>query len=168
MVAFGRFDPLDDGGIHALIRRFRAGDAETLAAAVAASADVVQATIEDANGLVIVPVPGHEAGVHRGPRLALAQALAAAIDGVAPDPPPLSRRAAIPSARSGPPRDAAAEAAGLAWDDALEPGAHVLLVDDVLASGATLAAAITAVRRAAPRRVVHALVLAIAEPGGAR
>jgi adenine/guanine phosphoribosyltransferase-like PRPP-binding protein len=121
-------------------------------------------------GTVVVPVPGHEAGVHRGPRLALARELARALDGLAPDPPPLRRLTGMASARSGLRRDHDAEVAGLAWDDAaVPPGAAVLLVDDVLASGATLDAAVGAVHRdAAELRTVRALVLAVADRAARR
>ncbi len=149
LVALGTFARADPGGLHGLIRAFRTGDpaaAETVARGVL---DAVAASppLARVRG-VVVPVPGHAAGVDDGPRMGLARRLAATCGWLVPEPPPLRRVASVPEAKARPPRDADAETASLRWDDErVERGSVVILLDDVLASGGTIAAAVAAIRR---------------------
>jgi predicted amidophosphoribosyltransferase len=132
---------------HDLLRAFRAGDPEAAARVVAAVATTLGARPELATaGTLAVPVPGHLAGARNDPSADLIRALAPTRGWLVAEPGTLTRVADAPEGKAFGPRDAAVEAATLAWDARLIPAsAHrILLVDDVVASGATLRAAFAA------------------------
>lgn len=169
LVLLGTFDPRDEGGLHGLIRRFRAGDPDAFSAVVTGALGALRGEVRQPPAGVLVPVPGHEPGSLGGPRLALARELAHALGWALPEPVPLRRVHAVPPAKAAVSRDATAAAASLAWDeDGPDPGATIVLFDDVLATGGTIDACVAAIRRdRGHAREIRVLVLARAVAGPA-
>ena len=167
IVLLGTFDPHDDGGLHGLIRRFRAGDPDACAAVARGALDALRGEFRQPPAAVLVPVPGHEPGSPGGQRLALAREIARALGWALPEPVPLRRVHAVPPAKAGGSRDATAAAASLAWDDGgAGPGSTIVLFDDVLATGGTIDASVAAIRRdGGHAREIRVLVLARAVAG---
>lgn len=163
-VALGAFDPRadDPDGLHALVRRFRAGDPDALEIACRAVADVLDRdpALRSA-AIAALVVPGHD-----GPAgVALGELVARTARGAGwrlPGPRALVRVTPVPEAKRRPARDEQGELASLRWDGRLvTPGVTtLLLVDDVVASGSTIRACVAALRRDGWAGPVRALVLA--------
>ncbi len=162
VLALGTFRPTDVEATHALVRRFRAGEADAFLQVASAARAAIECDPDlRRQQVIVVPVPGHVAGAVAGPGLALAGELARAFGWDLPAPVPLRRVAAVPSAKERGPRDPEVEEASLAWDESgLRPGATIVLLDDVVASGRTLEACVSAIRRDGSTRPVRVVAIA--------
>ena len=141
-----RRDVPDPG--HDLLRAFRSGDPAAAARVEAAARAALDALPDLAPpGTLAVAVPGHLVGSRNAPCAALLRAIGPSQGWTVAPAGLLTRIADAPEGKRFGPRDAAAEAATLAWDAALEPAdtGRILLVDDVVASGASLRAAAAAI-----------------------
>ena len=144
--------------LHDLLRTARTGDLKAL------SEILEQVRMADAPAwpgverMLVVAVPGHRPGPANALVLAVAGALALA-HGWDYGRDALRRIRPSPESKEGGARDAAGEAATLDWRAAPETAA-IVLVDDVIRTGTTLAACLTAIRAAGDVRPVFAAVLA--------
>jgi hypothetical protein len=143
--------PFDEpSALHDLARAFRAGDEAAFEAAVALVeeallAGIVGLDVADGRPASAVAVPGHRAGAVNGPCERLIQRLTEDLDWVRNAPGVLERIADAPEGKAGPDRNATDEAKTLRWRaDGLAPDGPVILLDDIVRSGATLQAAILA------------------------
>jgi hypothetical protein len=160
--SFVRSPSLPDDPVHALIGRFRAGDAAAFAEVLRAGRAVLDLD-ETLHGprVAALVVPGHD-GTRQAGLIRLVADLAVIARWTLADPGHLIRHATIGEAKHRLLRDPVAELASLhAVPATLHQGIHtVLLVDDVLASGGTIRACVGALRRDGWRGDVAGLVLA--------
>jgi hypothetical protein len=160
---------------HDLARAFRDGDEAAFDAVLALVVAVLGRPGgvlggETAQGSVAaVAVPGHTAGARNLPCERLVAALASRFPALRVAPGALVRVADAPAALGAAERDPAAESSTLAWRPGLVPSAAttLLLVDDVVRSGATLAAAVLAAPPSIAPRIVPVAVFRAEEPPGA-
>jgi predicted amidophosphoribosyltransferase len=164
MIALGTFVAGDDSALHALIRRFRAGDPDAYRIALEAAA---RALAEQRDSIprpgLLVAVPAHSPSDARRPLDRLVSDLAAHGDWAAPKDPPLRRVLRVPEAKLGR-TDPASLAASLRWTPPRQSG-PIVLIDDVIRSGATIAACVTAIRATRPSTTVS-LILGLARATG--
>ena len=108
----------------------------------------------------LVPVPGHRPGTASPVPVKWTMDLARGRAWVVPAPPPLRRVHAVAPAKDRGVRAPNREEASLRWTEASPSGSTVLLIDDVIASGATLRSCAAAIRRdSGGDREFRALVL---------
>lgn len=157
-ILLGTFSADHAAPLHDLLRTARTGDVKAI------SEILEQVRIADSpawpgvESVLVVAVPGHRPGPANALVLAVAGALALA-HGWDHGHDALRRISLSPEAKADGARDAAGEAATLDWQAAPEAAA-IVLVDDVIRTGTTLAACLTAIRAAGDVRPVFAAVLA--------
>ena len=160
---FWRDQPPETDPVHTLVRRFRAGDdAATAAVLRAGRAAIGRDAARQSASMAAVVVPGHEGSLHPG-LIGLVDSLAGEAGWTVPTAEVLVRHTPIAQAKQRPLRDPPAEAASLRARPAIIPPSieAILLVDDVYASGSTLAACVAALRRDGWAGHVAALVVAV-------
>jgi Phosphoribosyl transferase domain len=159
-VLLGSFAVAGEDPLHALIRAARGGDPRAVSEVIDRTRGAAPSCWPRVTDAVVVPVPGHVPGAAAPLLLAVARELADARGWTCADD-ALRRRHPAPEAKSAPPREPGAEAGTLEWRSPPR-GRTVVLVDDVVRTGATLAACVAAIRAALDDREVVAVVLAAA------
>lgn len=158
-IALGAFAAGEGSPLHALIRRFRAGDEAAYRVAFDAAA---RALVDRADqlpaGSLLVAVPSHSPDDTHRPLDRLVADLAAHTDRTVAGPRWLRRVREVPEAKLVW-TDPARLAGSLRWD-APRPSRSIVLVDDVIRSGATIEACLTTIAAASPSTRV-ALVLGL-------
>jgi phosphoribosylpyrophosphate synthetase len=162
-ILLGSFSADRADQLHDLLRVARAGDADAMSAILDRLRSAAPSVWPGIDGAVVLAVPGHLPGPANPLVLAVADDLAAA-RGWDHRRDALRRVRPSPQAKSGAARDAAAEAETLVWVPA-PGGTAIVLIDDVIRTGATLAACATAIRAAGDPRQVVAIVLAARRTG---
>jgi len=150
--------------LHDLIRTARAGSPKAIAKVL----DGVQRTILDVwpgiTEATIVPVPPHVPGHAHPLLLAICEEIATA-RGWRVATEALRRIGPAPEGKAGGARNPESEATTLIWDGS-SPSSAIVLVDDVVRSGATLQACAGAVRAGGDDRTLLAIALARVENPG--
>jgi hypothetical protein len=154
----GAADPL-----HALVRAARDGDPAAVADVVQRARQAAAATWEDLDDAVVVPVPPHVPRVPHPLLLAIAAELAD-VRGWSSAADALRRDRPAPEGKTADARDLDPEVETLHWQPP-PYGAVIVLLDDVVRTGATLRVGAEAIRRAGDRRRVVAIGLAAAVRG---
>ena len=155
----GAFDPAGSDPLHDLVRAARRGEPAALRFVIHELRLAIPRMWPSIDG-VVVPVPGHLPGDPNQLVLTAARQVAeqrrwSFVDDA------LVRRLPAPEGKRATTRDVTAESDTLAWNP-VQRGGTVVLVDDVVRTGATLAACVDAVRRAGDVRPIVAIVLAAA------
>ena len=170
--AFGAFDrdaTLSPDGVHELVRRFRAGDVAAASAVRAAVRELLETELQAWPAPVTaIVVPAHDGGPQRALG-ELVEALTTEIGLARSTPDALQRVVPIQEAKRRGPSDPHRQMASLrVHPAAIAATARTLvLVDDVLATGGTLAACVAALRRGGWRGEIRGVVLAFANgPNG--
>jgi predicted amidophosphoribosyltransferase len=157
-ILLGTFSTDHSAPLHDLLRTARTGDVKAISEILERVRIADTLAWPAVERVLVVAVPGHRTGPANGLVLAVAGALALA-HGWDQGRDALRRIRPSPEAKAGGARDAAGEAATLDWQAAPEAGT-IVLVDDVIRTGTTLAACLTAIRTAGDVRPVFAAVLA--------
>ena len=160
-ILFGSFALDAPDPLHDLVRTARAGSPEAILEIVSGVRREVTALWPELSDATVVPVPRHVPGPAHGLVVAVCDAIADARGWrMAADS--LRRTRPAPEGKVGGTRDPETEAATLTWDGST-PGPVIVLVDDVVRSGATMNACVSAVRASGDERTLLAVALARAE-----
>lgn len=147
--------------LHDLVRTARGGNPEAILEVVNGVRLAITAVWPDITDAIVAPVPRHMPGPAHGLVIAICEEIAEArgwrLVGNA-----LRRTRPAPEGKAGGARDPESEAATIAWD-ASTPGPVIVLVDDVVRTGATMNACVMAVRATGDARRLLAIALARTE-----
>jgi hypothetical protein len=166
-VLLGPFRVEQEDDLHALIQAARRGNPRAVETVLAAVAAAVPEAWPDLGTALVYAVPGHLPG-GSNPLVEAAAATIAAGRGWRLDPAALTRSRPSPEGKLGGERVPTSEsstlsviASGSARADRREP---IVLVDDVVRSGASLLACAEAVQRSSDARLIVAIVIGRADP----
>lgn len=158
-IVLGVFDPTRSDPLHDVIRAARLGQPDAVRLVMHELRSAVPSTWGSIVG-VVVPVPGHLPGPANRLVSAAARHIADLRGWTCADD-ALERRLPSTEGKGSTMRDVRAESETLAWRPARD-GDTIVLVDDVVRTGSTLAACVDAIRRAGDDRPIVAIVLAAA------
>lgn len=160
-VLLGSFELNKPDRLHDLIRTARAGRPGAIEEILGGVRRAIRTVWPEIIVATLVPVPRHVPGPAHALIMATCEEIARArawhIAGDA-----LRRTRPASEGKAGGPRDAESEATTLAWIASV-PGTAIILVDDVVRSGATIEACVRAVRASGDKRRVLAITLAKVE-----
>ena len=160
-VLLGSFGLNGPDRLHDLIRTARAGRRGAIEEILGGVRRAITTMWPEIVGATLVPVPRHVPGPAHALIMATCEEIARARGWhVAGDA--LRRTRPASEGKAGGPRDAESEATTLAWSGSV-PGTAIILVDDVVRSGATMQACARAVRASGDQRRVLAIALAKVE-----
>jgi predicted amidophosphoribosyltransferase len=150
----GRAEPL-----HELIRAARTGNRAAISEVIELVRPGAWNAWPELRSAIVVAVPGHLPGPANRLLLDIADELAI-IRGWHHVHDALRRISPSPEAKAGGPRDPSAVATTIAWESAPGSEAAIILLDDVLHTGATLRSCAASIRATGDDRQLVALVLA--------
>ena len=159
-IVLGSFQLARASSLHRLIRAARTGDPTAIGTVVDRLGQAIGSIWPTITDGVLVPVPGH-LPASDVPLVRIASSEIATRRGWVYAEGALRRRRPAPAAKTGPVRDRCTEIESLRWI-APERGQTIVLVDDVVRSGATLRVCAEAIRAAGDRRQIVAIALAAA------
>jgi phosphoribosylpyrophosphate synthetase len=166
-VLLGSFSLEAPDQLHDLVRSARSGSPEAALEVRSRVRSAIRVVWPDITDATLVPVPRHVPGSAHSLVVAICDEIARARNWlIAGDA--LRRIEPAPEGKAGGERDVESEATTVTWTRS-RPGGVVVLVDDVIRTGATLQACVRAVRASGDGRTLLAVALAQAEiPGRAR